>query len=120
VSPYYNRLMVTTEFVVKVAGILLGVLTRTLLPWLRKLREGKVERFHPRYLVSAAGSFLLGIIITLLVFPQFAPPGGGGGFEAIFKLFCAAFGFGFGWNALVNEAGQWAGAFEPNEKKAGT
>jgi hypothetical protein len=32
-------------------------------------------------------------------------------FLSYFKLFCLAFGFGFGWNAIVLEAGQWAGAF---------
>jgi hypothetical protein len=26
----------------------------------------------------------------------------------MFKLFCLAFGFGFGWNALINEGGAWA------------
>jgi hypothetical protein len=33
---------------------------------------------------------------------------GGPGFEAYFKLFCLAFGFGFGWNGIVLEGGQWA------------
>lgn len=36
----------------------------------------------------------------------------GPGFESYFKLCCPAFGFGFGWHAIVSEAAQWAGAFK--------
>jgi hypothetical protein len=104
--------MLTTDFVLKLGGVFLGVLARALLPWLRKLRAGKVRGFDPRYLASAIGALLAGIIITLLVFPRFEAAAGGATFEAYFKLFATAFGFGFGWNAIVLEAGQWAGAFE--------
>ena len=43
----------STEFLVKFFGLLLGVLARTILPWLRKVREGKVRGFSRRYLYSA-------------------------------------------------------------------
>ncbi len=109
----------TTEFILKFAGVFLGVLGRTVLPWLRKLREGKVERFNKRYLYSAAGSFVIGFIVTLTVFPQFEGGNGAARFEDFFKLFCAAFGFGFGWNALVFEGGQWAGAFKNGGTETG-
>jgi len=106
------------DFWVKLIGIFLGVLTRTLFPWLRKLKEGKVARFNRRYLVSAIGSFIIGFIITLLIFPQFSAESAGPGLEAAFKLFATAFGFGFGWNSLVFEAGKWAGAFKDENEKA--
>ena len=96
------------ELIIKFLGILLGVLTRSLLPWLRKLREGKVQKFGKRYVYSAIGSLILGFILTLVLFPQFEPAGTPAGFDAYFKLFCLAFGFGFGWNALVNEGEAWA------------
>jgi len=106
------------ELIIKFSGILLGVLMRTLLPWVRKLREGRVLKFNKRYIYSTIGSFILGFIVTLVIFPQFEPAGTAGGFDAYFKLFCLAFGFGFGWNALLLEGGQWTGAFKTAEEKS--
>jgi hypothetical protein len=100
---------VSTSFLIKFLGLLLGILARTVLPWLRKVREGKVRGFSRRYVYSALASLAIGLILTLTIFPKFeagAPEGTT--FEAFFKLFCLAFGFGFGWNALVNEGGAWA------------
>ncbi len=105
----------TTEFFLKFGGVFLGVLARTMVPWLRKLREGQVLKFDKRYIYSTAASLIVGFILTLVMFPQLTVPAGGGpGFEAYFKLFCLAFGFGFGWNGLVLEGGQWA---KPAEKR---
>jgi hypothetical protein len=39
----------------EISGIFLGVLARTLFPWLRKLRQGKLEHFDRRYLGAAVG-----------------------------------------------------------------
>jgi len=58
------------ELTLKFAGILLGVLARTLMPYLRKLRQGKIKRFKKGYWGSALASFVLGVIITLLIFPN--------------------------------------------------
>ena len=103
------------ELVLKFLGIFFGVLARTLIPWLRKLKEGKVRRFRKGYVYSAIGSFILGFIITLLIFPQFNLSAQGEKTEALVKLFAIAFGFGFGWHAIVSEAAQWAGAFKESE-----
>jgi hypothetical protein len=103
---------VTTEFVLKFVGVFLGVLARTLVPWLRKLREGQVMKFDRRYVYSTLGSLAIGFILTLVIFPQLTVAGDAPGFEAYFKLFCLAFGFGFGWNGIVLEGGQWARAAE--------
>jgi hypothetical protein len=97
-----------TEFLVKFFGLLLGILARTILPWLRKVKEGKVRGFGRRYVYSALASAAIGLILTLTIFPKFDAAAGAETFEAFFKLFCLAFGFGFGWNALVNEGGAWA------------
>jgi len=100
---------VTTEFALKFLGVFLGVLARTLIPWLRKFRECQAMKFDPKYVYSTLASLAIGFILTLVMFPQLTvPPGGGPGFEAYFKLFCLAFGFGFGWNGIVLEGGQWA------------
>ncbi len=107
----------TTEFFLKFGGVFLGVLARTMFPWLRKLREGQVLKFDKRYIYSTAASLIVGLMLTLVMFPQLTVPAGGGpGFEAYFKLFCLAFGFGFGWNGLVLEGGQWA---KPAERSGG-
>lgn len=98
----------STEFLVTFFGLLLGVLARTVLPWLRKVREGKVRGFGRRYLYSALASVAIGLVWTLVLFPRFEAGVDGRTFEAFFKLFALAFGFGFGWNALVNEGGAWA------------
>jgi hypothetical protein len=100
----------STPFVIRILGILLGILARTLLPWLRKLKEGEVRGFSPRYLYSALASLAIGVVLTLVIFPQFEAGSQGDSFEDLFKLFCLAFGFGFGWNALVLEGGAWAGS----------
>lgn len=96
-----------TDVLIKFSGLFLGVLARTLLPWLRKVRDGKVRRFARRYLLSALASLAIGLILTLVLFPRFEAGADGRTFEALFKLFTLAFAFGFGWNALVNEGGAW-------------
>jgi len=110
----------STEFLVKLFGLFLGVLARTILPWLRKVREGKVRGFSRRYLYSALASAAIGLILTLTLFPQFEGGPDGRTFEAFFKLFCLAFGFGFGFNALFNEGGAWASKPAAVEPEAGT
>lgn len=105
------------DLTLKLLGIFLGVLARTLVPYLRKLREGKVTGFQKGYLWSAVGSFALGFIVTLLIFPQFEVDSVDEGAKASLRLFATAFGFGFGWNAIVSEAAKWAGAFKPPKPK---
>jgi len=96
------------ELFLKLSGILLGVLARTLVPYLRKLRQGKVKEFKNGYWLSALASFILGLITTLLIFPKFEFVGLTAGPEAFIKLFCTAFAFGFAWNSLVSEGAKWA------------
>jgi H+/Cl- antiporter ClcA len=84
------------EVVLKLSGILLGVLARTLVPYLRKVKQGKVKEFKNEYWLSALAAFILGLITTLLIFP---------------KLEIAQ--TGLAWNSLVNETAKWA------EKKGG-
>jgi hypothetical protein len=105
----------STAFLVTFFGLLLGILARTVLPWLRKVQEGKVRGFDRRYLYSALASGAIGLILTLALFPKFEAVPEGGTFEAFFKLFCLAFGFGFGWNALINEGAAWASGPGPAE-----
>ncbi len=106
----------STAFLVKFFGLLAGILARTILPWLRKVKEGKVRGFSRRYVYSALASLAIGLILALTIFPKFEAGTEEATFEALFKLFCLAFGFGFGWNALVNEGGAWASRPESLEE----
>ena len=96
----------------ELSGIFLGVLARVFFPWVRKLRDGKVVHFSKRYLYSAIGSVIAGMIVTVLIFPKFDVSAMGQGAEAGVRLFGMAFGFGFGWHAIVDEIAKWAGAFK--------
>ncbi len=95
------------ELGLKLLGILFGILARTLMPYLRKLKQGKVKEFKNGYWIKASASFLLAAITTLLVFPQFNLAKPGVGAEAWVRLFCLAFGFGFGCNSMVSEVAKW-------------
>ena len=93
---------------IKLAGIFLGVLTRVFFPWIRKLKRGKVKDFEMKYVYSAIGSIIFGVIISLLVLPRFKGlESAGTGIEA----FAVALGFGFGWHSIVSEAGKWGKVF---------
>ena len=103
------------ELVLKLLGILFGVLARTLAPYLRKLKQGKIKGFKNGYWLSALAAFILGLITTLFIFPKFEITQTGPGVEGLVKLFCTAFGFGFAWNSLVNETAKWGEKGKVNE-----
>ena len=94
--------------VLKLTGLFLGVLLRTWLPYIRKLKQGKIERFNKKYLTQALGAAAVAAIATLLLLPQY-----GVEFEPVFdfasgiKVFATAFAFGFGANTLINELLKW-------------
>lgn len=94
--------------ILELTGIFLGVITRVFFPWVRKLKRGKVKDFKIKYFYSALGSIIFGFIISLLVLPQFQ---GLQSSSAGIEAFAVAFGFGFGWHSIVNEAGKWSKAF---------
>ena len=102
---------------IELSGIFLGVLARVFFPWVRKLRSGKAVHFSKRYLYSAIGSVIAGMIVTLLIFPKFEVVAYGQGADAGIRLFAVAFGFGFGWHAIVDEMTKWAGAFKDKGEK---
>ncbi len=95
------------EFLIKLSGVFFGVLSRMLVPYIRKLKQKKIAKFNNHYLRIAFCSFTLSIIVTLLIFPQFSSHGSIIDLESGFKLFCIAFGFGFGFNSLISELSEW-------------
>ncbi|MBS3766240.1 hypothetical protein KGY71_06935 [Candidatus Bipolaricaulota bacterium] len=67
-----------------------------------------MESFDTKYVYSAAGSIIFGVVVTLLIFPSFQ---GTSSALSCIESFAVAFGFGFGWYTLVNETGKWNGTF---------
>ena len=99
---------------VQIIGLFFGVLSRTFLPFLRKPYKGRIKSFNKKYIYQSIGALFLSFIIFFIVFPQYpyyaeAKTGG----LILFKLFCIAFTFGFGFHSLINETAKWA----VNEKK---
>jgi len=96
------------SLILQILGLFSGVLARTLIPYIRKLKQGKIQKFNKRYFRTAVGSVILSVIFVLLIIPQFK-------LKEIsvlsfcegLKLFCTSFAFGFGWNSLVNEGSKW-------------
>lgn len=91
-------------------GVLVGIIARAAFPYLRKISGGEELKWERRYTASLVASLVLSLIVTLLVFPGFVAPQA----EA-FSVFVMAFIFGFGFEALVNEASEWA---NPSPRRA--
>ena len=96
------------ELALILTGIFLGILARTLLPFIRKLKQGKIEGFSMKFLYQAIGGGMVAGIVMVLIFPYYEV-------EAIeitdftvgFQVFATAFAFGFASNTLLNELLEW-------------
>jgi len=96
------------EFAIRLFGIWLGVFARLMIPYLRKLYQGKALKFDPKYLRRTIAALILSTIFAIILFPRLdLLPAKVISFESNFKFFCLAFGFGFGFNSIIIEFGQW-------------
>ncbi len=95
------------EFVIKLSGVWLGVFARLMIPYLRKLYQGKRLKFDLKYLRRTAASLMLSSIFSFVLFPRMNFAIEVISFEMGFSLFCLCFGFGFGVNSLIIEFSQW-------------
>jgi len=93
--------------IIQILGLLVGVFLRTFLPYIRKLKEGKIERFDKKFLYQAIGAVILSFISVILIIPQYEFKLEEGNFIAGIKNFSIAFSFGFAWNSLINEGRKW-------------
>jgi len=96
---------VLTPNVIAFLGIFLGVLFRTLAPAIRKWREaeskGETFRISKKYTGTAIASLVIAFATTMVGMQTFnVQPEG-------FTLFKAAFLYGLGLNALINEVATW-------------
>jgi hypothetical protein len=97
------------NIVIQLFGLFAGVFARTSLPFFRKLYQGKVKSFKIKYFYQALGAFFLSVIFSLLIIPHLTLENESVALDRLygFKLFCLSFAFGFGFNSLINEAGEW-------------
>jgi len=96
------------DITVKLVGLFLGVFIRTWLPFVRKVKQGKIEKFEKKYLSQALSSAVLAIVAVLLIIPQYqvelVPVID---FVSGLKVFATTFAFGFSSNSLINELLKW-------------
>lgn len=90
---------------------LLGVVTRTALPYIRKVTvEHESLEWNHGYTLAALCTLVLCVIVTAVVFP---------GLEitetATLQVFLIAFAYGLGFDALIIEIGEWAAAAQPSK-----
>ena len=89
---------------VALLAIFFGILSRTLLPYLRKRREAakkeptEILAFDAVYLETAIYSLIVSMIATILIFPAYAIPD----VPAVY-VFASAFAYGWMSNDVINE-----------------
>ena len=96
------------EITIQVVGLFFGVFMRTWVPYARKLKQGKIEKFDWKFLQFAIGSFILSAVTVILLIPEYnLATGDADTAYAGIKMFATAFSFGFAWNSVINEAAKW-------------
>lgn len=90
--------VLTPEFVATI-GLLLGVLGRTALPYLRKMWLGEIKDFQIYYIWQGIAAFILSLIVVVLIVPDVLinPT------ATFLQLMGANFLIGFGSTSLTNE-----------------
>lgn len=96
------------EYFLIFIGLFLGVFMRTVLPFIRKMKQGKIKSFEYKYLIQGGGAFLFSFLAMVLLYPYFI-------YEtpevlnmlSRIDIFVSAFVFGFASNSLLNELLEW-------------
>lgn len=83
-------------------GVFVGVLLRTLLPYIRKLKEAEGDTkqlaFDIKYVGTAIFAMIISFVVSALIFPTFEIP------ETYnVYIFLQSFTFGYASNDLINE-----------------
>ena len=84
-----------------------GVLARLFLPYIRKKRQDPTQKFRIAYLAIVA----LGLIIVMLIYPSLSPIAISD-IQSGISAFAVAFGVGFGWPSIIDEASKWSGVIK--------
>ncbi len=54
------------KIAIKLIGLFLGIFIRTWVPFIRKVKQGKIEKFEKKYLSQAVSSALFAVVAVLL------------------------------------------------------
>jgi drug/metabolite transporter (DMT)-like permease len=104
----------TTSQLALYVGFFIGVAGKVLLPYIRKIEEGKIEGFEAKYFWTAIITFLYMIPVNLTVIT-------GLNVDNLPWLYCVWLGIciGFGGQSFTNEAYKYFQLFLELYKKAG-
>jgi len=87
---------------VVLVGIFVGILLRTLLPAMRKWMEDEDFSWNHKYTATLVTSVIIAFVTAMFAFESFVIPEDG-----LTTVFIAAFTFGFGLDAGLNEMLKW-------------
>jgi hypothetical protein len=92
------------SLILQILGLFLGVFVRTYLPYIRKLKDGKIKKFDKKYLWTAFYSIILSFVSLMFILPDY-PLKELANINLVegIKIFCTSFTFGFTWNSVLNE-----------------
>lgn len=82
-------------------GVFLGVLYRTVIPYLSKLKEDPDITFDKKYIVTLVISFLESIVVAMLIFESL-PTAITTSVTASLAIFLASFAWGYTSNDIAN------------------
>jgi uncharacterized protein YacL len=91
-----------TQTITIVLGIIVGVIIRTALPYLKKIQAGEIQSFDPKYIATAIIAIIVGIFVGLEAFSTFIPPVASETWQGIVTVFLAAFTFAYAFQSGLN------------------
>jgi multisubunit Na+/H+ antiporter MnhB subunit len=97
--------MIDWESLVAFLGVLLAVLMRSLLPYVRRVKEavdkgGDIPSWSQRYTVTGLFAFFTSLAVALLSFSELTLPAEP---TSLVYVFAVSFGYGWGVNDVYNK-----------------
>jgi len=116
ITVYAIYLFIDTGSLIEIVGLigtLLGILTRTFLPYIRKVLQGKLPPYIDiKYISSGTISFITLAYIAKILIPSIAP------YLSALIVFLTMFFMAIGVNSIYNEVIKWGNGVSKNEQEA--
>ena len=116
ITVYAIYLFIDTGSLIEIVGLigtLLGILTRTFLPYIRKVLQGKLPPYIDiKYISSGTISFITLAYIAKILIPSIAP------YLSALIVFLTMFFMAIGVNSIYNEVIKWSNGVSTEESKA--
>lgn len=90
--------VMTPSFVAAI-GLIIGVIARVSIPYLRKMWAGEIKEFQIYYIMQGFAGLILSAIVVILVAPNMLVSEG----ATFIQLVSTNFVIGFGSTSLINE-----------------